>query len=78
MPLAWSAPGKPELAAELARKAARVSHDGEAVHAAVVVAGMVSAAFVEKNMTKLLDIGVGLIPEDCLIARIHRDVRDLG
>ena len=70
------APGKPELAAELARKAARVSHDGEAVHAAVVVAGMVSAAFVEKNMTKLLDIGVGLIPEDCLIARIHRDVRD--
>ncbi len=69
------APGKPELAAELARKAARVSHDGEAVHAAVVVAGMVSAAFVEKNMNKLLDIGVGLIPENCLIARIHRDVR---
>ncbi|MDP6526424.1 MAG: ADP-ribosylglycohydrolase family protein [Kiritimatiellia bacterium] len=70
------APGKPKLAAELARKAARVSHDGEAVHAAAVVAGMVSAAFVEKNMCKLLDIGVGLIPDDCLIARIHRDVRD--
>lgn len=69
------APGKPGLAAELARKSARVSHDGEAVHAAVVVAGMVSAAFVEKRMNKLLDIGLGLIPADCLIAQVHRDVR---
>ena len=32
------APGKPQVAAAMARKAARVSHDGEAVHAAVVVA----------------------------------------
>ncbi len=69
------APGKPELAAELARKSARVSHDGEAVHAAVVVAGMVSAAFVEKRMPKLLDMGVGLIPAGSLIAQVHRDVR---
>ena len=69
------APGKPELAAELARKAGAVSHDGEAVHAAVVVAGMVSAAFVEKDLHKLLDIGVGLIPPDSLVAQLHRDVR---
>ncbi len=69
------APGDPETAAELARRAAKVSHDGEAVHAAVVVAGMVSAAFVEKRMGRLLDIGVSLIPSDSLIARIHRDVR---
>ena len=69
------APGNPELAAKLARKSASVSHDGEAVHAAVVVAGMVSAAFVEKDMDKLLDIGVGLIPEKSLIAQVHRDVR---
>ena len=44
------APAKPELAARMARKAASVSHDGEAVHAAVVVAAMVSAAFTEKRM----------------------------
>ncbi|MFC1526673.1 ADP-ribosylglycohydrolase family protein [Candidatus Latescibacterota bacterium] len=69
------APGQPELAADLARRAASVSHDGEAVHAACVVAAMVSAAFVEKRMSQLLDLAVGLIPERSLIARVHRDVR---
>lgn len=69
------APGRPELAAELARKSARVSHDGEAVEAAVVVAGMVSAAFVEPRMSRLLDIGLNLIPKACLTAQVHRDVR---
>ena len=69
------APGRPKLAAALARKAAGVSHDGEAVHGAVVVAGMISAAFVQKDMGRLLDIGVGLIPADSLIAGVHRDVR---
>lgn len=68
-------PGKPELAARLARHAAGVSHDGEAVHAAVVVAAMVSAAFVEQRMTRLLDVGVSLIPANSLIAKVHRDVR---
>ena len=69
------APGKPELAARMARHAATVSHDGEAIHAAVVVAGMVSAAFTEKRMDKLLDTGVSLIPDSSLIAKVHRDVR---
>ena len=69
------APGRSELAAELARRSASVSHDGEAVHAAVVVAAMVSAAFVEKDMAKLLDGAIGLIPADSLIAQVHRDVR---
>jgi len=52
-----------------------VSHDGESVYAAQVVAAMVSAAFVEKNMEALLDIGVGVIPESSLVAAVHRDVR---
>lgn len=69
------APGRPELAAELARRAASVSHDGEAVNGAVVVASMVSAAFVEKNMDTLLDIGAEAIPSDSVIAQVHRDVR---
>lgn len=69
------APGKPELAAELAQRSASVSHDGEAVYGAQVVAAMVSAAFVEKDMSKLLDIGVSVIPADSLIAQVHRDVR---
>ena len=69
------APGEPELAARLAGHAGRVSHDGEAVNGAKVVAAMVSAAFVEKDMGKLLDIGVSVIPSDSLIAEAHRDVR---
>lgn len=69
------APGKPELAAELARRAATVSHDGEAVYAAMLLAGMISAAFIEKDMTCLLDIGLSLIPAESTIARVHREVR---
>ncbi|MBL8025075.1 MAG: ADP-ribosylglycohydrolase family protein [Fibrobacteres bacterium] len=69
------APGKPELAVELARKAASVSHDGEALYGALVVAAMVSAAFVKKDMDKLLDIGVSFVPKDSLIAQVHREVR---
>ena len=69
------APGNPELAAELAGKAARVSHDGEAVFAAQVVAAMVSIAFEERDMEKILDRAVQVIPPDSLIAQLHRDVR---
>ena len=69
------APGDPQLAARLAERAGSVSHDGEAVNGAKVVAAMVSAAFVEKDMDKLLDIGVSVIPSDSLIAQVHRDVR---
>ncbi|MBQ7695110.1 MAG: ADP-ribosylglycohydrolase family protein, partial [Lentisphaeria bacterium] len=69
------APGCPELAAELAGKAARVSHDGEAVFAAQVVAAMVSIAFEERDMDAILDRAVRVIPPDSLIAQVHRDVR---
>lgn len=68
-------PGRPDLAAALARRSASVSHDGEAVHAAMVVAAMVAAAWHEKDMNRLLDIGVAQIPADSLVARVHRDVR---
>ncbi|MBR4676361.1 MAG: ADP-ribosylglycohydrolase family protein [Victivallales bacterium] len=68
-------PGQPSLAAKLARKAARVSHDGEAVNAAMVVAAMEAAAFEEKDMEKLLDIGISFIPQDSLVAKLHCNVR---
>ncbi|MCL1909324.1 MAG: ADP-ribosylglycohydrolase family protein [Kiritimatiellaeota bacterium] len=69
------APGDPTLAATLARRAASVSHDGEAVHAAVVVAAMVSLGFVHHDITKLLDEAIKFIPADSQIAAIHRNVR---
>ncbi len=69
------APGRPKLAARLARRAASVSHDGEALHAAALLAAMIAAAFVEKDMDRLFDIGLAQIPEESLIAAVHRDVR---
>lgn len=69
------APGEPELAARLAEMEARIAYDAEAVNGAKVVAAMVAAAFVEKDMTKLLNVGISVIPEDSLIAQVHRDVR---
>ena len=69
------APNNPELAVKLAGKAARVSHDGEAVLAAQVVAAMVSIAFAEKDMNKVLDRAIEFIPKDSLIAQVHKDVR---
>lgn len=70
------APGDPEFAAELARRAGSVSHDGEAVYAAQVVAGMEAQAFVESDINALLDVGVSLIPKDSVIATMITDIRE--
>ncbi|KAJ9131361.1 ADP-ribosylglycohydrolase [Pleurostoma richardsiae] len=69
------APGNPELAAGLAQAAARVSHDGEAVHAAVLWAAMEAEAFISKDVDHLLNIGLRFIPADSLLARMIDDVR---
>jgi len=73
---AMVAPGDPEFAADLARRAASVSHDGEAIYGAQVIAAMESAAFIESDLNKLLDIAVSLIPADSTIARVIADVRE--
>jgi len=73
---AMVAPGDPERAAQLAKTAATVSHDGEAVYAAQVLAAMESAAFVERDVNRLLDVGLGFIPADSIIRRLVDDVRN--
>ncbi len=69
-------PGEPELAADLARRAASVSHDGEAIYGAQVVAALVSQAFVEPDMDRLIDAATSLIPADSLIYRMIEKLRD--
>jgi ADP-ribosylglycohydrolase len=69
-------PGDPERAADFARRAASVSHDGEAVYAAQVVAAMEAQAFVERDIDALLDGALALIPPDSVISRVIGDVRD--
>lgn len=73
---AMVAPGDPELAADLAGRAGSVSHDGAAVHGAQVLAAMEAQAFVERDLQKLLDTGVSLIPGDSIIARLIADIRE--
>jgi len=69
-------PGDPDQAADLARRAASVSHDGAAIHGAQVIAAVEAMAFADNDMDALLDVGVGVIPKDCLIRRVINDVRE--
>ncbi len=73
---AMVSPGNPGQAARLAEQAAKVSHDGEAVHAAKLLAAMEAAAFVEDDVEKLLAVGLDFVPGDSLIRRVVEDVRD--
>lgn len=68
-------PGDPAQAARFAKEAGSVSHDGEAVFGAQVVAALIAQAFVEKSIDKLLDTALGFIPVDCLIRKLIRDIR---
>lgn len=72
---AMVAPGDPELAADLARRAASVSHDGEAIYGAQVLAAMEALAFVESDIDTLLDTAVALIARDSVIYRMIEDIR---
>jgi len=72
---AMVAPGDPELAVDLARCAASVSHDGEAIYGAQVLAAMEAQAFVESDLNKLLDMAVTFIPKTSVIYRLINDVR---
>lgn len=69
-------PGDPEKAADFARRAGSVSHDGEAIYGAQVVAALEAEAFVERDVNKLIDTAIQFIPADCLIRRLIDDVRD--
>ncbi|NLG49513.1 MAG: ADP-ribosylglycohydrolase family protein [Chloroflexi bacterium] len=73
---AMIAPGDPALATDLARRAASVSHDGEAIYGAQVLAAMEAQAFVESDIDRLLDVGLSFIPADSLIRRLIDDLRE--
>lgn len=69
------APCQPQLAAQLAQKAGSVSHDGEAVYAAMIWAAMEAEAFRSADIDHLIEVGLSVIPADCLIARLIADIR---
>jgi ADP-ribosylglycohydrolase len=66
------APGDPELAAKLAREDACVDHAGDGIHAETFFVTIESAAFVESDPAKLIEMGLAAIPAD---SRVDRAVR---
>ena len=63
-------PGNPDLAISFAHEDASIDHgEGEGTYAAMFVAAMESAAFVEKDVRRLVEIGLSKIPEDCMTAQ---------
>ncbi len=73
---AMVAPGDPERAADFARRAASVSHDGEAIYGAQVMAAMEAQAFVESDINKLIDVGMAQIPKDSIIYQMISEIRE--
>ncbi len=63
-------PGDASAAAEFARIAACVSHDGEAIYGAQVVAAMVALAFGERDVEVLVRKALDVVPEACEIRRV--------
>jgi hypothetical protein len=73
---AMVSPGDPAQAADLARRAASVSHDGEAVYGAQVLAAMEALAFVESDTNRLIDTAITFIPRDSVIYHQIADLRE--
>lgn len=61
------APGHPEIAVRYALEDAVIDHKDEGVYGEIFCAALESAAFVESNREKLIEIASSYIPEDCAI-----------
>ncbi|MDO8685904.1 MAG: ADP-ribosylglycohydrolase family protein, partial [Clostridiales bacterium] len=71
------APGCPEVATKYAYEDAIVDHgNGEGLYAEVFCTALESAAFVEDNVYKLIEIGLSYIPEDCGVSKVVKLVID--
>jgi hypothetical protein len=53
-----------------------VSHDGEAIYAAQLVAAMEAQAFIDSRIDQLIETGLSYLPPDCLITKLVNDVRN--
>lgn len=67
------APGLPTLAAEYARRDAVITHTGNGIYGEQFIAALISAAMVESNREKLIEIALKTIPADCAYAEAVRD-----
>ena len=69
-------PGIPDLAVEYAYHDAIIDHDQEGLYAEIFCAAVESAAFIESDTLKLIDIGLSYIPKDSATAKAVKMVID--
>lgn len=67
-------PGNPQQAADLAEKAASVTHGGNGIYGGVYIACCISLAFVEDSIRSIITKALQYIPADCEYARVVKDV----
>jgi ADP-ribosylglycohydrolase len=69
-------PGKPKKAAEYARTAASVSHDGDGLYGAMFIASCISKAYECSDVEQIIKEGLSTIPSDCLYSKVVNAVMD--
>lgn len=75
--LSMVTPGDPEKTAQLTTAAAQVSHDGEAVYGAVIIAVMESLAFSMKDTMAILKKALTFVPCESIIYSMNRYIIEL-
>lgn len=70
-------PGRPDLAAEYARRDGVVAHCRNGVYGEQFIAAMIAASFVEKDVRKLIRIGLRQVPLGSEYSRAVRFAMDL-
>jgi len=65
------APGDPVLAAKFAREDSCVDHSGDGVDASMFIAAVESAAFIESDYSKLIEIGLSVINSN---SKLHKAI----
>lgn len=64
----WVCPGRPELAADLARRDASLSHTGDGIHGAAFIAALGAAIPASDSIADAIDAAAGVVPEGCAAA----------
>jgi len=68
----WLAPGNPDLAAELAYRDGIIAHEKNGVYGEIYNAVTCSLAYVESEVRKILEMGLGYVPPKSRFAEIVR------
>ncbi len=64
----WVCPGRPELAADLARRDASLSHTGEGIHGATFIAALGAAIPASPSFDAAIDAAIEQVPGDSAVA----------